>query len=111
MDRVRRQVVEAFDESTGPAYLDRIYSGRQAQAEVDTDIAAGVVAGTTADLVHESARARFDRDASANAVAVRFRSHRANSNPVIGVADLIHQETGRRIKIRDYHRDAAVVPK
>ena len=68
------------------------------------------VARSAADFVHKNSGARLHSDSRSDAIAIRFRADGANRDPVICVANLIHQQAGHRIHVADDRGDPAIVP-
>ena len=84
-----------------------------------TPVAIRIVARAAADFVDEKARAGFHRNASADGVAIRakfLRGGRKGSademkgNPVIGIANIVDQQTGRSVHVADDGGEVAIVP-
>src|SRR5712692_5816355 len=119
MNRIDRQVFKAFHQSAGPAHLYPLDLGGGPEAKVKAHIAIGDVAGPAANFVNERARTGFHRDLRADSIAIGFaaarsrrkrRSNRPESNPMIAIANVVHQQHRRRIHVADDRGHPAVIP-
>src|SRR5580704_16291699 len=73
-------------------------------------VVVGNVTRSAADFVDQGSLACADRDPRANAIAVGGVSYRFERDPVIRIADLIHQQAGLGVHIAYDYGDAAIVP-
>ncbi len=104
------KVAEFFEETAGPADLDSIDFGGSAETEVDAHVVIGDKAGAAADFVHESARADFQGDFRADAIAIGLDTDGAEGDPVIAVAEVIDEKRRKSIHVADDRGNAAIIP-
>src|SRR5882762_27949 len=119
MNGIDRQVFKSFDQTAGPADLHPFDLAGGPEAKVDAHVAIGNVAGTAANFVDECARASFHSDLRADAVAIGFQpwslrckrlADGVERDPMVAVAQIVHQQHRRRVHVADHRGHAAVIP-
>ena len=110
VDGIRGKIFKSLDQAAGPAHLHPINLCRSAEAEMDAHVVVGNVAGASAHFVNEGARARFHRDAGADAVAVGFDPDCPKGDPVVCVSRVVDQKRRRSVHVADDCGHAAIIP-
>src|SRR5258708_5561571 len=119
MNHIDAQVFKAFDEAARPANLHPLDLRGRPEAKVNTHIAIRDVAGPAAHLVNERVRTGFHRNLRADPVAIGFAaarrgrkrsSNRPQRDPVVAIANVVHQQHRRRVHVADHRGHPAVIP-
>src|SRR5258707_13002883 len=119
MNRIDKQVFKALDQTAGPADLYPFDLGSRPEAEVRAHIAIGDVAGSAANFVDEHPRPGFHGDLRADTITVGFaaarsrgirRSNCPERDPMIRIADVVHQQHRQRIHVADHCGHPPVIP-
>src|SRR6202012_871238 len=110
-EAVHGRNVEGFLEIARPIDFYPVDFRCGSQPKMETQVAAGEIAGTAANFLHPFLVPGEYRDGGADAIPIGARTHGADSNPVVFVHRLVDQQQGSSARIIDCNRYAALIPK